>query len=205
MATGMHGRSSASLRSGEGLGAAEEWLPHANTLRPMHDIRTIGHLEAAQAIEVIVAEATQRGVAVVVAAADAFGEIIAVLRMDRASVSSVNIAQHKAFTAAREGRPSGMIGAQLRDPRNGYDISFHGDPRYIGWAGGVPIIVDGACVGAIAVSGLSEADDVALAALAIAAITGVPVAATADSPSNGASSGRFRLLRAVRSAPSSTE
>ncbi len=139
----------------------------------MHDIRTIGHLEATQAIEVIVAEASRRGVALVVAVADAYGEIIGVLRMDGASLSSVNIAQHKAFTAAREGQPSGAIGAQTRDPKHGYDISFHGDARYVGWGGGMPVIVEGVCAGAVAVSGLAEADDVALATRAIAAITGV--------------------------------
>lgn len=148
----------------------------------MHDIRTIGHLEATKAIDLIVAETTRRDAAVVVAVADAFGEIIAVMRMDGASLTSLKIAQHKAFTAAREGGPSQIVGQRTRDPQNGYDIAFYGDARYIGWGGGLPVIIEGVCAGAVAVSGLSEADDIELCQLAIVAITGSP-AAGASTPS----------------------
>ena len=46
----------------------------------------------------------------------------------------------------------------------------YGDPRYIGWGGGVPVVVDGAVVGAVAVSGLSEHEDMELAGIGVAAI-----------------------------------
>lgn len=146
----------------------------------MHDIRTIGHHEATLAIELITAEAGRRGAAAVIAVADAFGEIIAVLRMDGASLSSFTIAQHKAFTAAREGQPSSAVGARIRHPEHGYDIAFHGDPRYVGWGGGIPVIIDGACVGAVAVSGLPEAEDVELAERAVAAMLASIITTRAD-------------------------
>jgi len=48
-------------------------------------------------------------------------------------------------------------------PEGRFPLSNFGDPRYVGWGGGVPIVVDGAVIGAVGVSGLAEADDVELA------------------------------------------
>ena len=134
----------------------------------MHDIRTIGHREATFAIETITAEVAKRGGAAVVAVADAYGEIIAVLRMDHASIASFRIAQKKAFTSAREAKPSKEIGLLIRDTENGFDVAYFGDDRYIGWGGGIPVIVDGACVGAVAVSGLPEHEDIEICTAAVA-------------------------------------
>lgn len=138
----------------------------------MHQLTTIGHDDARRAIDAISAEVARRGKAAVIAVADATGELIALLRMDHASLSSVRIAQHKAFTAAREGLPSKTVGDRVRDPEHGHDIAYFGDTRYIGWGGGLPVIVDGRCAGAVAVSGLPEAEDIEVCALGVAAITG---------------------------------
>jgi glc operon protein GlcG len=137
----------------------------------VHDIRTIGHHEAQQAIAIMAAECAKRGKAAVFAAADAYGEIIAVLRMDGASLTSLGIAQRKAFTAAREGRPSKKIGERIRHPEIGHDIAYFGDARYIGWGGGLPVIVNDVCVGGIAMSGLPEAEDIEICQMAIDALT----------------------------------
>jgi glc operon protein GlcG len=55
-------------------------------------------------------------------------------------------------------------------PETGFDISFYGDPRYVGIAGGVPVMVDGAIAVAVGVSGLSEDEDEEVVALDIVAI-----------------------------------
>jgi glc operon protein GlcG len=52
----------------------------------------------------------------------------------------------------------------------GFDIGYFGDPRYVGWGGGVPVVIDGTLVGAVAVSGAPEAVDMELAALGAALI-----------------------------------
>lgn len=44
------------------------------------------------------------------------------------------------------------------------------DSRYVGWGGGVPVVIDGHVVGAVAVSGLPEEEDMHLAALGVQAI-----------------------------------
>jgi glc operon protein GlcG len=49
-------------------------------------------------------------------------------------------------------------------------MTNYGDPRYLSFGGGVPVIVNGEVIGAVAVSGLHEAEDEELANLGIAAI-----------------------------------
>jgi glc operon protein GlcG len=49
-------------------------------------------------------------------------------------------------------------------------MAYFGDARYIGWGGGVPVRLDGVVVGAVAVSGLPELEDIELAQLGVAAI-----------------------------------
>src|SRR5512147_337637 len=125
----------------------------------MHQVTTLGHAEAQRAIQAIQAELQRRGKAAVIAVADAHGELIALLRLDGAPLASIVIAANKAWTAARERKPSREIGQAARDPVTGFDVAYYGDPRYIGWGGGVPVIVNNEVVGAIAVSGLPEQED----------------------------------------------
>lgn len=131
---------------------------------------TLSDHDARIAVEVIRAETEKRGKSAVIAVVDSRGELISLLRMDGAAFSSVNVATNKAFTAARLKRPSSLIGRNARHPETGFDISYYSDPRFIGFSGGLPVIIDGQTVGAVAVSGLTEAEDEELAELAITAI-----------------------------------
>lgn len=131
---------------------------------------SLGHVEAQRAIETIQAELLRRQRAAVVAVADAHGEIIALLRLDGAPLASIVIAANKAWTAARERKPTRELGQAAREPQTGFDMAYFGDPRYIGWGGGLPVISDGTVVGAVAVSGLPELEDMELAQLGAAAI-----------------------------------
>lgn len=115
-------------------------------------------------------DAATRGLCAVVAVADPHGELIGLLRMDGARLPSIVIAANKAYTAAREQVPSKHIGTAARHPETGFDLAYFGDPRMIGWGGGVPVIVDGACLGAVAVSGLPEHIDIEIATAAAAAL-----------------------------------
>jgi glc operon protein GlcG len=135
---------------------------------------TIGHAEVLAAVEAIRAEVEKLGRTAVIAVTDAQGELIALLRLDDAPLHSISIATNKAFTAARLRRPSRLFGAQLRE--RGTDVAFYGDSRYLGFGGGLPILVDGVVVGGIAVSGLSDAEDEALAAMGVEIITGAQAA-----------------------------
>jgi len=114
-------------------------------------------------VDAVVAEASKTSRSAVVAVADTHGELIALARMDGAPVSSITIAANKAWTAARERKTTQEIGERVRHPEKGFDIAYFGDPRFVGWGGGVPVWRDGEVVGAIAVSGLPQEDDIRLA------------------------------------------
>jgi glc operon protein GlcG len=136
----------------------------------MRTLTTLDDDDARLAIETIRAELKKRGKVATMAVADANGETVAVLRMGGAGVSTSTIAQSKAFTAARLKRPTRTIGRNARHPETGFDMAYYGDPRYIGWGGGVPVELGGAVVGAVSVSGLNQDEDEELASLGAAAI-----------------------------------
>ena len=72
--------------------------------------------------------------------------------------------------AARLARPTRVLGETLRT--KGADVAYYGDPRYVGFGGGLPVRIDGVVAGAVAVSGLSDEDDEALAATGVAMLQG---------------------------------
>lgn len=136
----------------------------------MKQIHTLGHADAWRAIEAIQQELMRRGKAAVIAVTDAHGELIALLRLDGAPLPSILNSSNKAWTAARERKPSKELGQAARDSKDGFDMAYFGDPRYIGWGGGLPVWVNGEVVGAVGVSGLPEAEDMELAQVGVAAI-----------------------------------
>lgn len=134
----------------------------------MPERREIGHAEARELVAMVGDRLDATGAGAAVAVVDRHGELVAFLRTDGCGLASINIAIHKAFTAARERVESGVLGERSRT--EGFPLTNFGDPRYVGWGGGVPIIVAGEVVGAIGVSGLPEADDVELARWAAASL-----------------------------------
>ncbi len=133
----------------------------------MKTVAAIDYQDAKRIVDAIVEKALQLQKAAVIAVADAHGELIAFARMDGAPLSSILVAANKAYTAARERKPTKDIGEKMRDPVKGFDIAFYGDGRFVGWGGGIPIHKNGEVVGAIGVSGLSSAEDIALATVGL--------------------------------------
>jgi len=130
--------------------------------------REIGHTEARSLVAMIADRLDTQGAGAAVAVVDPHGELVAFLRTDGCGLASIDIAIHKAFTAAREGVESSVLGERSRT--EGFPMTNFGDPRYVGWGGGVPIIVGGAVIGAVGVSGLPESADVELARWAAASL-----------------------------------
>jgi glc operon protein GlcG len=131
----------------------------------MRTIPTIDYSEARRAVDLIIEKASEMKKAVVIAVADCRGELISLARMDSASITSVVIATNKAWTAARLGKTTQEIGEKVRHPEKGHDIYYYGDPRFVGWGGGIPVWRNGEVAGAVAVSGLSATEDAELATL----------------------------------------
>ena len=138
----------------------------------MRTSQTLDYSEAKKIIDLIVEKALQMQKAAVIAVADSHGELIAFARMDGAPISSIRIAANKAWTAARERKPTKDIGEKVRHPEKGHDIAYYGDPRFVGWGGGIPVWKDGQVAGAVAVSGLSSSEDVVLASLGVDSVSG---------------------------------
>jgi len=139
----------------------------------MRAVQTVDYSEAKRAVDLIVEKAKQMQKAAAVAVADVHGELICFARMDGAPVSSIRIAMNKAWTAARERKPTREIGEKVKHPEKGHDIAYYGDPKYVGWGGGIPVWKNGEVIGAVAVSGLSSNEDIILATLGVELIAGI--------------------------------
>ena len=138
----------------------------------MKTFHTIEYAEAQKIVAAIVERTLQMKKAAVIAVSDSHGELIAFARMDGAPVSSVRIAANKAWTAARERKPTKDIGEKARHPEKGFDIAYYGDPRFVGWGGGLPVWRNGEVVVAVVVSGLSSDEDIELAHLGVKLVSG---------------------------------
>lgn len=136
----------------------------------MRQINELSHRDAQNIVAAIAAELERTGQGAAVAVADTHGELLAFLRTDGCGLPPITIAQNKAYTAAREGIPSKLLGQRSRD--EGFPMTNFGELRYVSWGGGVPVIVNGEVVGAVGVSGLPEEEDMRLAALGVQAISG---------------------------------
>lgn len=121
----------------------------------------IGHSQARVVVDCIADELIERDVGAAVAVVDSHGELVSFFRSDDCPLPSINNAVNKAFTAAREGVPSKVVGDRSQDEN--FPLTYYGDPRYIGWGGGFPIVIDGTVIGAVGVSGLPEEDDMEIA------------------------------------------
>jgi glc operon protein GlcG len=134
------------------------------------EIRSLGHRLAVRAIDAMVASLGYEEKAAVVAVADQQGELIAFARLDGAPYPSIQIATNKAWTAARERRPSMQIGRDSRRSEAGFVTINYGDLRYTGFGGGLPVVVEHAVVGAVAVSGLSAEEAIRICEIGVDAI-----------------------------------
>ena len=113
------------------------------------------------------AEALMNHWAVTIAIADEGGHLLHLQRLDGAPPVSAHIAPAKAHTAALGRRESKVY----EDVINGGRTSFLSAPTIQGLLeGGVPIMKDGFCLGAVGVSGVKSSEDAQIAKAGIAAI-----------------------------------
>ncbi|MEN9867091.1 MAG: hypothetical protein RL748_2681 [Pseudomonadota bacterium] len=113
------------------------------------------------------AEALANNWAVVIAIVDDGGHLLWLQRLDGTAPLSAMIAPAKATTAALGKRESKVY----EDMINGGRFSFLSAPYVEGMLeGGVPVMVDGQCVGAVGVSGVKSAEDAQIAKAGIAAL-----------------------------------
>ena len=138
----------------------------------MRTAPVIDHRTALSALDAIRDAVEARGKTAAIAIVDAHGELVAFVRLDGVQLGSGPLAINKAYTAARLNRASRVLGETVR--AKGIDVAFYGDPRYVGFGGGMPVRVDGVNAGGVGVSGLSDDEDEALAALGASMLQGDP-------------------------------
>ena len=125
----------------------------------LSDVRAV-----AQAAE---AEALAHQWAVTIAIVDDGGHLLWLQRLDGAAPISAHIAPAKARTAALGRRESKVYEDVINQGRT----SFLSAPTLEGMLeGGVPVMVDGQCVGAVGVSGVKSSEDAQVARAGIAAL-----------------------------------
>lgn len=124
-------------------------------------------LEAAKQIAASAhAEAARNKWTMVICVVDDGGHLIYLERMDGTQVASAQVAQEKAATAARFKRPT----KALEEAVAGGRTVLLKLPGATPIEGGLPIVVDGAVIGAVGVSGGTSAQDGLVAAAGIAVI-----------------------------------
>lgn len=105
--------------------------------------------------------------AVSIAIVDDGGHLLWFQRLDGAAPISAHIAPAKARTAALGRRESRVYEEMI----NGGRVSFLSAPEIDGLLeGGVPLIVDGHCLGAVGVSGVKSSEDAQIAKAGVAAL-----------------------------------
>ena len=115
------------------------------------------------------AEARKNQWAVTIAIVDAGGHLLSLQRLDGAAAMSAYVAASKARTAAVGRRDT----KGLEDMINGGRTAFLSAPFIDGMLeGGLPILHNGQCIGAVGVSGVKASEDAQVAAAGIAALVG---------------------------------
>ncbi|WP_428028949.1 GlcG/HbpS family heme-binding protein [Ancylobacter sp.] len=123
------------------------------------------HEGALKMLAAAVAKATEMGVPQNINIVDEGGNPLAFVRMDGAKLLSRETSLSKAITAASHRQPSSRL-----NPADEVKLSLAAGQRLTNLEGGLPIIFDGVCVGAIGVGSGKGAEDVAVARAGLAAI-----------------------------------
>jgi uncharacterized protein GlcG (DUF336 family) len=113
------------------------------------------------------AEAKANNWAVTISIVDDGGHLLWLQRLDNAAPISASIAPAKARTAALGRRETKVYEDMINNGR----YSFITAPVIEGMLeGGVPVVAEGQCIGAVGVSGVKSSEDVQIAKAGIAAL-----------------------------------
>jgi glc operon protein GlcG len=131
--------------------------------KPMLTLADVNNILAAARTE-----AECNGWAVAIAVVDDGGHPLGLTRLDGATAISAYIAIEKARTSALGRRESKSYEEMI----NGGRVAFLSVPLTATLEGGVPIVVNGQCVGAVGVSNVQPAQDAQIARAGISSIAG---------------------------------
>ena len=130
-------------------------------LRPMLTLEDCKKMSAAAE-----AEAKKNNWNVCIAILDDGGHLLHLVRMDGGTPANVRIAIEKAKTSAETRRSTAMWEERVKAGRT----TMLKMPGVLPVQGGLPIVVDGGCVGAVGVSGVQSHEDEQIAKAGIDAL-----------------------------------
>jgi len=113
------------------------------------------------------AEAKKNNWNVCVATVDDGGHLLHLFRMDGATPANSRVAIEKGRTAAETRRSTAMWEERIKAGRT----AMLKMPGVTPVQGGLPIVIDGECIGAVGVSGVQSHEDEQIAKAGIAALT----------------------------------
>ena len=122
------------------------------------------------AVAAAAAKADEIGVPQCIAVVDDGGRLMAFARMDGAKFLSVMTSQTKAQTAASNRAPTSKI-----KPEDELKLALAAQSQLTNLKGGLPIIVNGTCIGAIGVGSGTGDQDIEVAKAALVALGADPV------------------------------
>jgi uncharacterized protein GlcG (DUF336 family) len=117
----------------------------------LDDARTV--LEGSEA------KAREIGVDMDIAVVDDGGHLLAFIRMDRARVTSIDVAINKAFTAACARKATHEYAAVAGAGGPAFGINTSNQGRFMIFGGGVPIFIDGLIAGGVGCSSGTPDED----------------------------------------------
>ncbi len=131
----------------------------------MRTKRVLSLSDVRQILDAARAEAEQRKWNVSIAVVDDGGFLLALERMDGAFPASAEIATRKAWTAAMVRLPTKSLEEMVKERP-----ALVGFPGQLRVQGGLPILVEGECVGAVGVSGVASHEDEQVARAGLGAL-----------------------------------
>lgn len=128
----------------------------------------LDHAAARRIMAAAEAEAEAQGWPMVIAIVDVTGTLVLLHRLANAQAASVAIATAKAETALRFRKPTKAFQDLVAE--GGVHLRLLAMPGLTPLAGGVPILLNGAVVGAIGVSGMASHQDAQVAEAGLRAL-----------------------------------
>ena len=137
------------------------------------DTKRLTHEGARKMMATAIEEANKAKIAISCCIVDAGGHVVVLERMDGGRFHTLHSCTTKAVCASSNKRPTSAKGAvgQDLDVTHALGLALAAGPdRWTAMEGGVPIMVDGQCVGAVGVSGVKSNEDADIAKAGIAAL-----------------------------------
>jgi glc operon protein GlcG len=125
-------------------------------------------------VQAAVRKVQEMGIPMSIAVVDEAGHLLGFARTDQGKPHNIRIAQVKARAAASNRLPTGKINSSGQPVNDHMAIALPlaaGTDMYLTFAGGLPIMVGGHCVGGVGVSGGTGEQDAEVASAGIAALT----------------------------------